>query len=138
MPRRLTKSPNDIRIARRERREKAERDASGDEVPADMDVFRNTLARRIYLFIGNRKQLWRGCPERICRRQRACAAPRSRCSNGPPPLPPDSVRTARVMAQVTRALKALPPPPDKDGEIAEREPGDGRGKKWKSDPGSGV
>jgi hypothetical protein len=107
MPRRLTKSPNDIRTARRERREKAERDASADEVPADMDEFRYALARRIALFIG--KQLWRGCPERICRRQRACAAPRIRCSNAPPPLPPDPVRTARVMAQVSRALKSLPP-----------------------------
>jgi hypothetical protein len=109
MPRRLTKSPNDIRTARRERREKAERDASPDEVPANIDVFRNTLARRIALFIGNRKQLWRGCPERICRRQRACAAPRIRCSNAPPSLPPDPVRTARVMGQLTRALKSLPP-----------------------------
>ena len=115
MPRRLTKSPADIRAARRDRREKAERDASGDEVPADMDVFRNTLARRIAVFIGNRKQLWRGCPERICRRQRACAAPRIRCSNAPR-LPPDPTGrgVARVMAQVQRALKSLPARQEKD------------------------
>lgn len=113
MPRRLTKSPNDIRAARRERREKAERDASGDEVPADMDEFRNTLARRIAVFIGNRQQYWRTCREPLCRRQRACAAPGIRCSNAPR-LPPDPERTARAMGQLQRALKSLPPRQEKD------------------------
>lgn len=109
MTRRLKKSPDDIRDARRDRREKAERDASGDEVPADMDEFRLKLARRIARHIGNLKQRWRGCPERICQRQRACAAPHIRCSNAPLPRPdPDGRRGARVMAKVQRVLKSLP------------------------------
>jgi hypothetical protein len=77
-----------------------------DPVPLDIDEFRNELARRITRFIGNRKEYWRGCKERACRRQHACVAPRVRCSNAPPlPPDPDGRRVARVMAQVQRALR---------------------------------
>jgi hypothetical protein len=106
MPRRLNKSPGDIRAARRARREAGEQ-GGDDAPPADMDEFRNALARRINRLIGNRRQFWRSCPERICRRQRACAAPRIRCSNAPL-LPPDPDGTARAVAEVQRALKSLP------------------------------
>jgi hypothetical protein len=78
-----------------------------DPVPLDMDEFRNELARRISRFIGNRKEYWRGCKERACRRQHACVAPRIHCSNAPPRPPNlDGRRTARVMAQVQRAIRA--------------------------------
>jgi hypothetical protein len=109
MPRRLSKSPGDIRAARRARRQAAEQAAEqgGDELPVDMDEFRNALARRIHRLIGNRLQFWRGCPERMCRRQHACAAPRIRCSNAPP-SPPDPDGTARVATEIQRALKSFP------------------------------
>jgi hypothetical protein len=104
MPRRLNKSPGDIRAARRARRE-ADEQGESDAPPADMDEFRNALARRINRLIGNRQQFWRGCPERMCRRQRACAAPWVRCSNAPL-LPPDPDGTARAMAEVQRVLNS--------------------------------
>jgi hypothetical protein len=113
MPRRLTKSPGDIRAARRARRQAREQAAEqaaeqgGDELPVDIDEFRTALARRISRLIGNRLQYWRDCPERMCRRQHACAAPRVRCSNAPP-LPPNPDGAARVAAEIQRALKSFP------------------------------
>jgi hypothetical protein len=113
--RRLTKSPQEIREARRARREKIARGqdniAQGDDddpVPIDIDEFRTTLARRITRFIGNRRESWRGWKEPACRRQRSCVGPHVRCSNAPP-LPPDPTgrRAARVMAQVQRALREV-------------------------------
>ena len=79
-----------------------------DPVPLDIDDFRNELARRISRFVGNRKESWRNCRERACRRHHTCAAPHIRCSNAPP-LPPDPTgrRGARVMAQVQRALREV-------------------------------
>jgi hypothetical protein len=112
MPRRLNKSPADIRTARRARRE-AIAQGEDDALPADIDEFRYALARRIARFIGNRQQFWRGCPERLCRRQRACAAPRIRCSNMPL-LPPDPERTARALAEVQRALNSHAVREDRD------------------------
>jgi hypothetical protein len=77
-----------------------------DPVPTDIHEFRNKLARRISRLVANEKEYWRGCRERACRRQRACAAPRGRCSNAPPlPPDPDGRRAARVMAQVQRVLR---------------------------------
>jgi len=78
-----------------------------DEPPEDMDEFRMTLARRIHMFIGERRKSWRGCPERACRRQHACLAPRNRCSNAPPSTPSTPEQTAKVMAQVQRALRQV-------------------------------
>jgi hypothetical protein len=104
MPRRLNKSPADIKAARRARREAIER--GDDEPPEDKDEFRNALARRIARFLGNREQAWRDCPERLCRRQRACVAPHIHCTNRPPPAStPEGV--ARAGAAVQRVLAEL-------------------------------
>ena len=80
-----------------------------DPVPTDIHEFRNELARRISRFVANEKEYWRGCKERSCRRQRTCFAPHVRCSNAPPRSPPDPTgrRTARVMAQLQRALREV-------------------------------
>lgn len=109
-----------IKLTRRQRderravRHQARIDAMfPDEPPRDVDAFRFMLARKIGMFIGARKQYWRGCKEPACRRMRACVAPRIRCSNAPP-LPPDpnGRRGARAMAQVSSALRDLPPRPE--------------------------
>jgi hypothetical protein len=77
-----------------------------DPVPVDIDEFRNKLARRISRLVANEKEYWRGCKERACRRQGACAAPHGRCSNAPPVRPdPDGRCTARVLTQVQRVLR---------------------------------
>jgi len=78
-----------------------------DEPPADMDEFRNALARKIAMFVSDRQGFWRGCPEPLCRRQRACLAPRILCSNGKPVRPSTPEQTARLMAQVQRALREV-------------------------------
>jgi hypothetical protein len=106
MPRRLNKSPADIRAARRARRETSERNTD-DTPPSDIHEFRYAMARRIWRQVGNQRQYWRGCPERMCRRQRACTAPGTRCSNAPV-LPPDPEREARALAEVQRVLRSLP------------------------------
>jgi hypothetical protein len=74
--------------------------------PKDPDQMRLILARRIEMFIGNRKRYWRNCKERCCRRASCCMAPEGCCSNAPP-LPPDPTgeRRARVMAMVQRAVR---------------------------------
>jgi hypothetical protein len=75
------------------------------EAPDDIEEFRSGMARRMNILIGTRMQYWRGCPERGCRRQRACLAPNIQCSNAPP-LPPSSAEeTQRAMARVQRALR---------------------------------
>jgi len=74
--------------------------------PEDIDEMRFVLARRIAVFIGNRQGAWRTCPQRGCRRARACLAPRIRCSNAPPRQPDaDGRRLAWVQAMVSRALR---------------------------------
>lgn len=50
-----------------------------DEVPEDIDEFRMQLARQIYMYVNE----WRGCPQRLCRRNQGCMAPEGRCSNVP-------------------------------------------------------
>ncbi len=75
-----------------------------DPVPLDIDEFRNELARRIYRLIGERRQTWRTCPVRRCRRHHVCAAPNIRCSNLPPPER-NGRRVADIMSQVQRALR---------------------------------
>jgi hypothetical protein len=77
-----------------------------DPVPENIDEFRYELARRISKFVANKRQAWRGCPERSCRRMRACAAPRVQCSNALHLKPDvDGRRAARVSAQIQRALR---------------------------------
>jgi hypothetical protein len=111
--RRLKKTPQEIREARRARRDQLARGQGGiaqdddDPVPADIHEFRYELARRIARFIGDRREAWRGCKEPSCRRQRSCVAPRIGCRNRPPSPPPDPTgkRTARVKAQIHRMLR---------------------------------
>lgn len=84
----------------------SEPEVDDDPVPKNIHEFRNELARRISRFIADRRQSWRGCPERCCRRMRACAAPHVRCSMAPPSKPdPIGRRTARVLAKVQRAFR---------------------------------
>ena len=79
--------------------------ADDDPVPENIDEFRNELARRISRYIGDRKEYWRGCKEPLCRRRRACLAPRIRCSNAPP-LPPAAPEDwGRTSALIQRAVK---------------------------------
>ena len=73
------------------------------EVPADMEVFRNQLARRIHMLINT----WRGCPEPLCRRNRGCMAPHIECANIPRPSPEQMARDwPKVQAAVNKALQA--------------------------------
>ena len=77
------------------------------EPPADIDVFRVALARRIAIYVGTRNKSWRTCKERRCRRVRSCLAPHNRCSKAPPlPADPDGKEWDRVRVEVQRALKA--------------------------------
>ncbi len=78
-----------------------------DEPPKDMDKFRNAMARKIAILIGNRQKSWRGCPERLCRRQRACFAPRIACSNAKPLPPMSPEQSAMAIARVQRALREV-------------------------------
>lgn len=85
--------------------------------PADIDEFRNALARRIAISIGNRERAWRTCKEPRCRRARACLAPRIQCSNAPPPKPdPDGRRLARTLAQLRRTMEAVQEVRDAEGD----------------------
>lgn len=73
------------------------------EVPADMDVFRNQLARRIHMIIN----AWHGCKEPLCRRNRGCMAPNIHCANAPRPTPEQMARDwPKVQAEVYKALQA--------------------------------
>jgi len=49
----------------------------GDDVPDDIDEFRDRLARRIAMFMNE----WHDCKERICQRNRGCMAPHGDCAN---------------------------------------------------------
>jgi hypothetical protein len=76
------------------------------DAPADdMDRFRNQLARRIAMLISDHEKCWRRCKEPVCRRKRACAAPRIRCSNEPPAPPATPDQVARTMARIQRELQ---------------------------------
>jgi hypothetical protein len=48
---------------------------------------------------------WRDCPERVCRRQRACASPRLLCLDKEPERQVSPKHEAEVMAYLQRALK---------------------------------
>jgi hypothetical protein len=87
-PRRARRLNRHQRIERRQARASARARAQSAAAPDDADTFRNQFALRIHQAIGNHKGYWRDCPERGCRRARACLAPRRECSNAPP-LPPD-------------------------------------------------
>jgi hypothetical protein len=74
-------------------------------VPADIDEFRNAMARRISILIANDAGYWRSCKEAACRRAHACLAPHIHCSNAPPLPPMSPEEEARRRAEVLRALK---------------------------------
>ncbi len=81
--------------------------ADDDAVPENIDEFRNELARPISRFIADRQGYWRGCRERVCRRRRACVAPRIDCSNAPPLPPMTPEQAAQAIAQVQRMLREV-------------------------------
>jgi hypothetical protein len=70
--------------------------------PADMDVFRLALARRIYTSMGEPRR----CGERVCRRMKRCAGPDLRCARDFPAPPSTPEAWARVQAQIKRAVEA--------------------------------
>jgi hypothetical protein len=87
--------------------EKAAAQAGDDDAPPrDIEAIRDELAGNIFALIGAELGYWRGCPERVCRRARACRAPRGDCS-GAPPLPPmTEEQQEQAMAGVRQALTA--------------------------------
>ncbi len=103
---RRPKPPRHVReTSRIERRAAREQVLLGDDpIPADIDAFRNEMARRIERAIGTQDGLWRGCREDACRRHRACLAPRIHCSNAPPLPPATEKEQARMSAMMQRAL----------------------------------
>jgi len=86
------------------------------EPPADIDEFRNAMARRINILIANRARYWRSCKETACRRAHACLAPRIHCSNAPPLPPLSPEQAARRRAEVMRAVREA-------ADRMERKPG---------------
>jgi hypothetical protein len=96
------------RAAQRLKRNQARLSALNPTDPeGDIDAFRRAMSRRISMFIGNSRRLWRGCPEPFCRRARACIAASGNCSNAPPlPPDPDGTRDARARASMYHALQA--------------------------------
>jgi hypothetical protein len=90
MPRRPARKPAQPRAAAI--------DALPDEVPEDIDAFRNMLARQINRLVCSRRGYWRRCKVRDCRRRHACLAPHIQCSNAPP-LPPDADGRWRAVRQ---------------------------------------
>jgi hypothetical protein len=75
---------------------------TAEDIPADMDEFRNQLARRIVMFIN----AWHRCPELLCRRHRGCMAPNGQCSNLPP-MPEDELERdwPQARAEIYAALQ---------------------------------
>ena len=73
-----------------------------DNIPDDMDEFRNRLARCIVMFIN----AWHGCPEPLCRRHHGCMAPNGQCTNLPPPSAEEMERDwPEARAKIYTALK---------------------------------
>jgi hypothetical protein len=78
-------------------------DPEGNKMPENMDEFRNEFARRIHMFINK----WDGCPERICRRQQGCMAPKISCSNYEELSPEEADRQWRkAQPDIYKTLKA--------------------------------
>jgi hypothetical protein len=73
-----------------------------DDTAENIHAFRYALARRIHMMIDD----WHGCPQRLCRRNRGCMAPDNRCANQSSSPPASREETARLMAQVHRAMQA--------------------------------
>jgi hypothetical protein len=96
------------RAAQRLKSNMARIDALLPEVSEDdIDAFREAMARRISMFVGNRRRLWRSCELRVCRRARACIAQGGDCANAPPLRPdPDGAHEARAVASMYHALQA--------------------------------
>jgi hypothetical protein len=71
------------------------------ERPADMDVFRFALSRRIHTLLGDARR----CREAVCRRMKRCAGPDLRCHRdfAGPPVTPEQF--SRMQAELKRALE---------------------------------
>ncbi len=102
---RMTRRERDALRAQRRKQARIEQAAAEGDPPKDIDVFRNAMARKIAMFTGERRQAWRSCPEQLCKRHRACFAPKNRCSVSPvlPPRTPE--QDARLRANLSRALR---------------------------------
>lgn len=104
-----SKAQSKAQAGARRKAETAAKAASDDRPPQDMVAFRNELARRLHVIIGNQAGYWRHCPQRCCRRARACRVPKSQCSGAPPMPEPTPEQASRAMAQFRAAmLKAAP------------------------------
>jgi hypothetical protein len=69
------------------------------DVPADIDVFRFAMARRIHTFVGAPRR----CRDPLCRRHKLCAGPDMRCARDFP-VHVSPQRSARETAVLRRLL----------------------------------
>jgi hypothetical protein len=102
---RMTRRERDALRAKRRKQARIEQAAEEGDPPKDIDVFRYAMARRIAMFVGERRQAWRRCPEHLCKRHRACLAPHNRCSALPVAPPRTPEQDARLRANLSRALR---------------------------------
>lgn len=114
-----SKAQSKAQAGARRKAETAAKAASDDLPPQDMVAFRNELARRLHVIIGNQQGYWRHCPQRCCRRARACRVPTMQCSGAPPMPETTPEQVARVKAELRAALMAAAPATDRRGA---REP----------------
>jgi hypothetical protein len=68
---------------------------------AIIDAQRRELARRLAIFASD----WRRCPQRICRRNRACTPADIVCFSPPPARKTTPEQDAEAMAWLSRELK---------------------------------
>jgi hypothetical protein len=61
--------------------------------PTTHEDMRAMMARRMALMA----DLWRGCPERLCKRHRYCVHPRAKCTRHPEPDPAPLSEESREM-----------------------------------------
>jgi len=74
---------------------------SDDPTPADIDVFRLALTRRIMTFLG----LPRRCRDPICRRSKLCKGANMRCARDVPAPQLTPEQEAQVQAEMHRMVR---------------------------------
>jgi len=80
-------------------------DATGDPPPQDPEEFRRELARKINRYVADRKQYWRLCAQRECRRARQCRSRELNCINSPPKPPVSAEAWAKMVPTIERAIE---------------------------------
>jgi hypothetical protein len=80
-------------------------DETNDPMPEDPDEFRRQLARKINRYVADRKQYWRLCAQRECRRARQCRSRDLSCINFPPNPPVSDEEWAKILPKIERAVE---------------------------------